>query len=298
MKINSDLMVDINEELSKSNIEHSFRPLRAIALASDKLGISISIPSAEADFIFRWYEFNGKPGSQLQGHFHQGLYYFDSEFWSVSIPLIYGQIEVNSLEALHNMPSNTKASLTKNNKTLWDYVIYWADCIDFGYAYDDLRKSKEFDTFGINLLNAGYEELSSATSLLLESRPNKRAIMNCRMATEMLLKSFICLKEGLSETQAKKLGHDLSKLLDKFIDCSGYDHLKKIKPLLSVFPSIHERYSEQTATHAKIFDAYCFAQSIGALIAREFTDRDTLSQIMPSNNHMQPPLLLRQLTRR
>jgi len=286
MDLDDSLLEEINNKLRADDVEHRRRPWEAISLISAKLNRSISIPSAEADFIFKWFEANGKPGNQVQGHFHQGAFYYDSEFWSVDIPLIYGQVQLNSLDALHKMPEQIKSSLMSDKKNLWEYVYFWADCIDFGYACDDLIKTKSHDEFGIQFLKAGYEELSSATSLLLEHRLNQRAIMNCRMATEMLFKSFICLKQGLSEKEAKKLGHNLKKLLGKFIECSGYEHLKVLEKSLHVFPEIHERYNEQNTKKPELFEGYIFAQSIGALIAREFTDRNTLQHIMPSNKQI------------
>lgn len=283
MKLTEELLDKINKKLSSQNVEHRTRPWEAIRLLSIDEKISVSIPSPEADFIFSWFEKNGKPDSQLQGHYHQGVYLFDSEFWSVSIPLIYGSVSVNAIDALHEMPENIKESLLEDKKKLWDYVIFWADCIDLGMGYGDLRDDKKLDQFGIQLLNAGYEELSSATSLLLEHRPNMRAIMNCRMATEMFLKSFIGLKRGLPDKEAKKLGHNLTKLMDAFIECSGYKHWEKTKPILAVFPDIHERYEQQNIERQRLAEAYCFAQSIGVLIVREFTDRNTLKQVIPSN---------------
>jgi len=283
MEIDETLLEEIDNELRKDDIAHRARPWRAIAAISKKMGVSIVIPSEEASYIFKWFEKNGKPGSQQLGHYHQGAFYFDSEFWSVSIPLVYGEVTLNSLDALHKMPDRIKSILKSDSQELCKYVVFWADCIDFGYAYGDLIQSKSHGVFGIQLLHAGYEELSSATSLLLEKRPNGRAILNCRMATEMLLKSFIYLKQGLSESEAKRLGHDLKALLNRFIECSGYANLKVLEPLLKIFPEIGARYSEQTSESAQLFEAYCFAQSIGALLARAFTDRNTLPQVLPSN---------------
>jgi len=194
-----------------------------------------------------------------------------------------GSVQVNALDALHEMPQKIKTNLSENRKAIWDYVVFWADCIDFGYAYDALYRSENRDALGRQLLCAGYEELSSATSLLLEHRPNKRAIMNCRMATEMLLKCFIAFKDGLTETQAKNLGHNLGNIFDKFLDVSGYQHRAETNDLLRVFPEIKERYKAQEVDNSSLFDGYCFAQSIGAFTARAFTDRNTLLQVMPSN---------------
>ena len=273
----------LNEELRKEDIEPRRRPLEAIKRISVRTNRSFIFPSAETDFIFKWFEANTKPGSHTVGLLHQGVYYYDSAFWSVSIPIIYGSVQLNALDALHEMPQKIKSSLFENRKAIWEYVIFWADCIDFGYAYDDLYSSENHDTFGRQFLCAGYEELSSATTLLLEHRPNKRAIMNCRMATEMLLKCFIAFKDGLTESQAKRLGHNLENIFDRFLDISNYQHLSESKGLLRVFPDIHERYKAQEVDNSSLFDGYCFAQSIGALIARAFTDRNTLPQVMPSN---------------
>lgn len=273
----------LNEELRKEDIEPSARPSEAIKRLAERNNRSISFHSPEAQFIFKWFESNTKPGSHIIGPLHKGVYYYDSAFWSVCIPIIYGSVQLNALDALNEMPPKIKSSLLENPKAIWDYIIFWADCIDFGFAYDDLYRSKKHDEFGRQLLTAGYEELSSATSLLLEHRPSRRAIINCRMATEMLLKSFMALKDGLTESLAKKLGHNLEKIFDRFLDISKYQNLTEIKGLLRVFPDINERYKAQDHDNASLFNGYCFAQSIGALIARAFTDRNTLPQVFPAN---------------
>lgn len=278
----------LNEELRKEDIEPRARPWEAIKRISARTSLHMDVSSAESDFIFKWFETNTKPGSHTIGSLHQGVYYYDSAFWKVSIPRSYGRVQLNALDALHEMPQKIKSSLSENRKALRQYVIFWADCIDFAYAYNDLYGSKNHNTFGRQLLCAGYEELSSATTLLLEHRPNKRAIMNCRMATEMLLKCFIAFKDGLTKSQTKKLGHNLEKTFDRFLEISNYQHLSEIKILLRVFPDIHERYKAQEVNNSSLFEGYCFAQSIGALIARAFTDRNTLPQVMPSNKANQP----------
>ncbi len=276
-------LAKLNEELRKEDIEPRLRPWEAIKRLSERNNRSISFPSPEAQFILKWFELNTKPGSHTAGPLHKGAYYYDSAFWMVSVPIIYGTVQLNALDALKEMPPSIKSSLSENRKAIWDYVIFWADCVDFGYAYDDLYRNKNHNDFGRQLLNAGYEELSSAASLLLEHRPNNRAIINCRMATEMLLKSFLALKDGLTESEAKKLGHNLERIFDRLLDDPKYQHLIEIKGLLRVFPSIHERYKSQELDNVSLFMGYSFAQSIGALIARAFTDRNTLPQIMPSN---------------
>jgi len=280
--ISESELFELNEELRREDIAPGVRPWEAMRRISQRTKRSIDFPSAEANFIFEWFKLNTKPGSQEMGHLYQGAYYYDSTFWGVSLPITFGIVIINARDALYNMPDTIKKILANDKKAVNDYAFFWANCVDFGSTYEELYKDKNYDSFGRQLLNAGYEELSSATTLLLENRPNKRAILNCRMATEMLLKCFIAFKVGLSENQAKKIGHDLNELFNKFLEVSGNHNLSKIKDVLQVFPDIHERYKPQNIDNKSLFKGYCFAQFIGAVIARTFTDQDALSQIMSS----------------
>ncbi|MFC1780636.1 hypothetical protein ACFLZ8_00030 [Planctomycetota bacterium] len=269
----------LNEELHKDGIEPRKRPWEAISRISKRLGRTIVLPSKEADFIFKWFEKNSKPGAHNVGMLHRGAYYYDSTFWSVSIPIIFGTVQLDALYSLHEMPKTIKNCLMQDEKESWNYVFFWADCLDIGFGHNYLTNNVKYNSFGRQLFSAGYEELSSATTLLLEQRPNKRAIMNCRMATEMLLKSFIALKGALTEAHAKKLSHNLEKIFDLFYDISENAKLSKIKKFLNIFPEINERYKTQSIDDISLFKCYCFAQTIGAFIVREFTDQNTLNKI-------------------
>ena len=115
----------LNEELRKEDIEPRARPWEAIKRISARNNRPIIFPSAETGFIFKWFEANTKPGSHTVGLLHQGAYYYDSAFWSVSIPIIYGSVQLNALDALHEMPQKIKSSLFENRKAIWEYVIFF-----------------------------------------------------------------------------------------------------------------------------------------------------------------------------
>ena len=148
---------------------------------------------------------------------------------------------------------------------------------------DDLRKMQGLNEFGLQLLMSADQELRSATSILSQHRPDPRAILNCRMALEIFFKSYVALKNGLTQSEAKAIGHNLNKGLDKFIEASGLDDWESKRQLLSIFPDIHERYQEQDITFQRLWDGYSLAHSVGAVIIREFTDRNTIQQVMASN---------------
>ena len=77
-------------------------------------------------------------------------------------------------------------------------------------------------------------------------------------------------------------------MFDKFIEVSGYENWQGVKNKLSVFPRIDERYNEQSITPDRLWEGFAMAQSLGAVIIREHTDRNTIDQIMTSNNTIYP----------
>lgn len=102
------------------------------------------------------------------------------------------------------------------------------------------------------------------------------------MATELFLKSYIAFKAGLTEKQAKHLGHNLRQSFEQFVKISGDNKWEKLKSRLDVFPEVHERYNEQTQPLIKIWDGFAFAQSIGTVLVRELSGRNTLAQVILS----------------
>ncbi len=193
---------------------------------------------------------------------------------------MFGRVQVNAIDCLQGMPPGLKAELTSTSKFAWDYVLFWADCIDYGLGISELLKATGLDAFGLQLMTAGDQELRSAVSMLKERRPDSRAILPCRMATEIFLKAYIALKEGLTTKHAKDLGHNLERCFDRFIEVSGYSEWAQLKNRLNVFPPIHERYNEQSQSVRAIWEGFAFAQSIGVVIVREKTGRNTISQVL------------------
>ena len=281
--VSEDWLRKLNKEFRKAGVEQRRRPWDAIRRYSTEFNVSVDLSSDLAKRIFEWFEANSKPGAHQVGSLYEAVYFYDSEFWSVSIPIVYGTVELNALKSLYQMPEHIKTELISDNKQAWDYVVFWADCADYGLGLDDLKKTGGLDSYGMQLLVSGDQELRATTSILKQPRPYSRAILTCRMAVEIFLKSFIALKDGLTEKQAKAIGHDLNKGLDKFIEVSGYDHWEAVRGKLSKFPSINERYKEQEVPLNLLWDGFAMAQSLGAVVIREHTGKNTLEQVLASN---------------
>lgn len=211
-------IANLNTEFRSDGVDQQRRPWEAVRRYSLDFNTSVELSSDIAKKIFEWFKAHSKPRVHQIGSLYEGVYFYDSQFWVVSVPITYGTVQLNAPDSLHEMPEVIKQEMMADSYQAWDYTIYWANCLDYGMGIDDLRKTKGLNEFGIQLLMSGDQELRSATSILSQHRPDPRAILNCRMALEIFFKSYIALKAGLSEREAKAIGHDLSKGLDRFIE--------------------------------------------------------------------------------
>ncbi|EJD6670598.1 hypothetical protein M0K80_RS06950 [Providencia rettgeri] len=271
---------NINAEFRDAGIEPQSRPLKAIMRYSEEFNTSISFSSSTAKNIFKWFETHSKPRTHQIGSFHESVYFYDYQFWVISIPLIYGRAQVDMLDCIKEMPHVMKDEMMSIHKEAWKYAIYWADTVDYGLGLDDLKNKEHLDKFGVQFLMAGAQELKAATSILSQHRPDPRAVLNCGLALEMFFKGYIAIKNGLTESEAKAIGHNLNKGFDRFIEISGIKQVDEIRPILKIFPKIHERYQVQDISLENVWKCYSFTHSVGATIVREFTNRNVLKNVI------------------
>lgn len=286
MSVSIEWLKKINQEFRDADIEPQKRPLEALRRYSIEFKTSVILSSSIAAEIFDYFESHSKPGAHHIGSLYESIYFFDADFWTVSIPISFGTVLLDAVESLQDMPETLKQDLISTPKTAWDFILFWADCLDYGMGISDLSKCNNLDPYGYQLLMAADQELRSAVSQLKENRPDSRVLLTCRMATEIFLKAYIALKIGLTEKEAKYLNHDLKKTFDRFLATSGYSELANLRDKLDIFPAIHDRYSELSYPLASLWNGFALAQSIGAVIVREMTGRNTTAQILSSNNSM------------
>lgn len=277
--ISEEWLVKINSEFSKKNMPHIKRPFEALRIYSVEFRHSVNFNSELADFVFKWFENNTKSDAHKLGPVYRSTFFYDGEFWELDIPQFFGTVNIDPYSSLQNMPGTIRKRLVENYDESTQYLLHWADCFDFGLGFDVVGKSNGLDDLGSNFLKAGYEELSSAASLLRQPKINRRAVMDARLAVEMFFKAYAGLKGRLDQNEAMSISHHLGKGLEKMMDVSGDQSLQELKPRLGVFPSIADRYKAQTMSNAELWNCFQLAQHIGALVLRDFSDYDALSGI-------------------
>ncbi|QIR76771.1 hypothetical protein FA592_11275 [Sulfurospirillum diekertiae] len=266
-----------NEEFKQKHIEHKRRPFEFISRYSTEFNQPVNLSSNFAKYIFEWFEKRAKEGAHSIGSLYTSAYYYDAQFWELSIPVFFGTVKLNSLDSLKDISDIDKEKILKNEKQKLDYVAFWSDCIDYAMGFSELRQKTDIDSFGKSLLLSANEELRSATNNLLSLPVQKRAILNCRAAVETSLKAYIALKRGLTEKEAKKFNHNLFKPFDETIKISGNKSLDLLRNRLKNLPNIEARYEEQTLTFLELWNGYVLAQCISSFVIRDFTGHNSLS---------------------
>lgn len=275
----------VNREFREQNIAVRQRPFLALdRYCKDFRVHALMFDSAPAKAIFDWFYSNTKPESHHIGSLFTGAFYYDACFWPVDIPVGYGQFKLEAPDSLRGMSDSLKRELMSAPKDAWSFAQFWADCLDYGYGLDDIKKANSIAPFAVSLMTNADRELRASISQLLEHRPNPKAAMSARMATEMYLKAFLAQKAGLSETEVKAFNHRLNDLLKECRRIAPNYDVLKIESDLTVFPAIHERYTGEDLPHSVLWSTYGIAQYSAASIVRSFTDRDTRAQLRQTPN--------------
>ncbi len=269
-----------NESFRKTDVPHIRRPWLAWDEWAKLTGKPIAMNNEVVSKIFSWFDKNTKSGSQQTSPMYTGAFYYDSCFWPVFVPIIYGTVNINACDALKTMPESIVKQLWKDQGKLKEYVSVCEDCFDYAFGFDDLQKTCTYGKFAQELLNSGDQEINALVALLLERIPNSKAMESARMSTEMFLKTYLATKDGLNENGAKnKIGHDLEKALDACLAVDPNSELKIIRSSLKIFPRIEDRYKGIERPPKELWSAYAVAQFVGATVVRTLSGRDVRKTI-------------------
>lgn len=262
-----------NERMAREGIPHHQRPFRAMEEWTRTYPVTLALNSPEVIALFDWFERNSPPTAHHIGSVFQGAYFFDAAFWPVDIPLVYGNARLNVFDTLTSMPVPVKQRLGRDPK-LMEFVLFWADCVDYGYGHDEALGAVQLSKFGKELFQSAHRELIAATAVLLERRPNPKALESSRMALEMFLKAFIAAHTGLSDKQARNLGHDLEAALQECVRIEPSSELQELAGQLKIFRPIGARYQALHIPAQDLWRGYAVTLFCAATIVRWLTGRD------------------------
>jgi len=269
-----------NESFSKSDVPPGQRPWLAWGKWAKFIDKPVAMNDEVVAKIFSWFEKNTKAGSQQIGPMYTGVYYYDSCFWPIFVPIVYGTVTINVLDSLKTVPENVAKRIWADHDKLKEYVSVWADCFDYAFGFDDLQKTGTRGQFAQDLLNSGGQQLNATVALLLEKTPNSKSMESARMSTELFLKTLLAAKAGMTEKEVKnKIGHNLEEALNACLAVDANSELRTILPNLKLFPGVEDRYKGTEKTPKELWRGYAVAQFVGTAVVRMLSGRDVRKTI-------------------
>lgn len=263
----------VNQQLAEKDIPPERRPWEAFSELEKVTGFPLSLSSARANRIYRWFEHNTKPGAHLMGPFMAFAYYFDASFWPSPMPLLYGEQSVDPYASL-NMPEQILQRLLSSEAEAVAYAVFWGECYDYAYGTDDMLRSGTTD-YAKHVIAAARDQVAVATSLLLEHKPNVRALEASGLGTELLLKAFLGVKDALDDEYARKhYRHGIPDLIVRCAEIAPASRFAAIGAHAAIFPPMSDRYKEVERTRRELWRAYALVVHIGAVVMRQLTERD------------------------
>lgn len=277
--ISDEWLTNANNRYRAQSLPAKRRPFEALLdYTSEKHGaISFSSPAAER--VFRWFKERTAPGADRIGALFTGSYFYDAHFWPVTIPIGHGNAKLDAFQALETMPDAVKIELSRDPDEVRTYILYWIDCVDYAFGYDDIRKLGALSERSKALLKNADHELRGAIDLVSDLHPNPRAAFNARMATELFVKALLVEKSGCDDKTLKSLSHDLDKLLQHAEAICPAKEIRILRGLTAVFPRIDERYFGQDLTPVQVGNTISTCQMAATTVIRQFTDRDSRSHV-------------------
>ncbi len=281
-------LTNLNRDFRTQGVDVGQRPFLALKKYCQDFKIyHLAFNSDTANAIFDWFYSNTKREAHHIGSLFTGAFYYDTCFWPVDIFVGYGTgTHLESLPSLQSMPDPIKAEMMAVPRDAWSYTIAWAHSLDYAYGLDDMRKTLPAESrYALSLLENADRELRAATAQLFEPRPNSKAAISCRMATEIFLKAFLVLKgkmieEELIDKYLRKIGHGLKNSLDKVRELCPEHQLLTVESAISVFPATKDRYTGQELSSSTLWEAYCITMYVASAVTRSFTDRNVLTKIL------------------
>jgi hypothetical protein len=280
MHPSDDWLTEVNRRFRTEEIPPRQRPWLAWKLWALETGVSLALGSPPVDHIFEWFKRNTESGSQLVGPAYVGAFYYDAGFWPLVIPVVYGTVALDPVESLKATPVPVIAELQKSPRDTANFVSTFLDCADYGLHGPDVTGAKLFAPPGQELFRAADKALTSCAELLVPGRPNQKALELARDAVEIHLKSYLAGFHGFTIKDIRNLGHDLAACLRECEVADPTSEFTRIRPHLSDFPDIQERYSAPGWSLNRLWSGYRMAQFVGATLVRIVTGTDCRKNIV------------------
>lgn len=201
-----------------------------------------------------------------------GGFLFKDAVYRLYIGLIFGNVTIDLYDLASDLPEMRKSQLFSSEHDLRIFIDQVCDLIDFGSGLDELKHSSKKNS--IELISAGKSQFESAVKAAIENSDKEASMHSCFLAAELIMKGLLKIN-GKTESELKKLNHNLSKISAEFSKYCSDVNLAALEKGINYLPkSVNERYEVKKYTINDVGKAIMAVQYIAGLTIRSLTNRD------------------------
>lgn len=283
----NQLVMDVDSALIEEGYEPFQRPLHACARIAERLGTSFTIGSQQDPFVetvHMVYNAIYRPSDLYMPPMHIGTVMFRDTFLPLRIPVVYGEVAVNPVKCLHEVPENVIKWIYHNDATAHTFMDQWIDLFDFVYGIDDVSKLKKHKEQSIEFWQLAKQQLEGAAATLLGSIDKYTVIQNSIIAMELLLKGVLC-EHGIPEKKLRNYSHDMPRLVEKACELMPKADKVNMAMVINRTPKLIERrYQAKEYKRTELGQIMMDAQYVAGEVLRQFTDRDIRTSLTSNGN--------------
>ncbi|WP_341365000.1 hypothetical protein P8T57_07035 [Thalassospira sp. SN3W] len=221
------------------------------------------------------------------GGVHGGVYMFRDVFVQISIPMIYGQVELDIL-SLTDMSDLQKKLLCMNPEFLAQFADQLIDVFDFGAGLVGFDDAVKLEDELLPKFELAKYQLHAAAAVLCSSFDYRGALQSGLLAAELVLKAGLSAS-GYTASQLKGLGHNLDKCVSAFCEknsAADFDRMSHASKALPKF--VENRYSSAQPDRRSAGEFVMTSQYIAGEVVRQFSKWSIRERIVDFPNRSYP----------
>jgi hypothetical protein len=245
------LMREINEELKEEQVPIEGRSIAALGKVSEKYHCTLGWTDEEGAQISRW--FHSRYGDRMKMNFDIGktLVCIDGDIYSVSLPMILGQMKVNPFKWIDRASPNLLNSLSEE-----ELGVIQEHLIDHYRAYNKFKYTPAEHTADL---------IIAVDQMMIRNPEFGLSKWASLQASEKILKGYIRVNGG-TPPRGGKHGHDITFLIKQAnalgLPVINSDIISDIQCTAGV------RY-EHNLTQQDAYSAYCSSIILCKHVAEE-----------------------------
>lgn len=215
-----------------------------------------------------------RPEDIRTGGVHMGAFMFRDLFARLSIPVIFGEVNLDPLEHI-DLSDFQKEWLQHSPAEYARLGDQFIDLMDFGYGVMEMGHSRDIGDQAHTLLGLARFHFQAAGATMTGAYDLGGAVQSALLATELTLKAGLAAN-GVSEDRLKQeFGHDFgkaAKALGQFEVAFDTDRVLRV---LETYPAyVPNRYAGEQPGRIQAGHLVMGAQYVAAEVTRQLTDRN------------------------